>query len=39
MKPASPSLLEAKLTLDGTDIIGLMVGGSARVSKRLTVEI
>jgi len=39
MKPASPSLLEAKLTLDGTDIKGLMVGGSARVSKRLTVEI
>lgn len=39
MKPASPSLLEAKLTLDDSGIQGLMVGGSARVSRRLTLTI
>ena len=39
MKPASPSLLEAKLILEGNDIKGLMVGGSARVTSQLEIEI
>ena len=39
MKPASPSLLEAQLTLDERGIKNLMVGGRARVSKRLSLDI
>lgn len=39
MKPASPSLLNAKLEINDAGIKGLTVGGSARVSKRLTLEI